>query len=116
MFSRLVVHFVCYLMLLVVAISTTSFAIGEFQSHNPFAAIELEHGHSHIYSHGHGEDLEHPFHHDASNHSHDNAHFNVSRVLAVTSLSATQLIVTAIGLPIHTPFQIERPPKVPLCA
>ncbi|MFL7026981.1 hypothetical protein [Enterovibrio norvegicus] len=116
MFSRLVVQSICCVMLFVVSISTTSFAIGEFQSHNPVSAIELEHGHGHVYSHHHGEETEHPFHHDASNHSHDKAHFNGSRVFVICASLDAQLVISVIGLPIRTPFQIERPPKLPLFA
>ncbi len=118
MFSKLVVHAVCYVMLFVVAISTTSFAIGEFQSHNPVAAIALEHGHSHVHAHVHHHDegVEHPFQHDASNHSHDKAHCHQSRVLVFTPSLNTQSVVPAIGFPIRAPFQLERPPKLSLFA
>ena len=111
LFSNALNQAICVVILLVVAFGTTFSAIGEFRSHSLLSAVEIGHGHSHSHSHSHQSQGEYQSHHDASNHSHDNANLREQNLLAFAQLIQTEPNRCFSGFPVRHPFKIERPPR-----
>lgn len=116
MFSKALTQSISLLMLLIVALGTTTSAIGEFRSHSltTISVIDINHSHSHSSSHSHAVDDEFPLHHDASshNHSYDSATIRLLYHFVLMDMIVVTHNIISSGTPIHKPFQIERPPKV----
>jgi ABC-type nickel/cobalt efflux system permease component RcnA len=115
MVSKALTQCISLLMLLIVALGTTTSVIGEFRSHSlsAMSAIDIDHAHSHSSSHSHNVDGEYLFHHDASNHNHtyDSATLKALSHSAFTRVMALTYCRQVSGTPFHNPFKIERPPR-----
>lgn len=115
MVSKALTQCISLLMLLIVALGTTTSAIGEFRSHSlsAISVIDSDHAHSHSSSHSHDVDDEYSFQHDASNHNHT---YDSAALKALSHSVFTRVMVSTYGrqvsgTPIHKPFKIERPPR-----
>lgn len=113
MVSKALTQCISLLMLLIVALGTTTSAIGEFRSHSLSAISVIDSDYAHSSSHSHDVDDEYSFQHDASNHNHT---YDSATLKALSHSVFTRVIVSiygrqASGTPIHKPFKIERPPR-----
>lgn len=115
MVSKALTQCISLLMLLIVALGTTTSAIGEFRSHSlsAISVIDSGHAHSHSSRHSHDVDEEYSFQHDASNHNHT---YDSATLKALSHSVFTRVMVSTYdrqvsGTPIHKPFKIERPPR-----
>lgn len=115
MVSKALTQCISLLMLLIVALGTTTSAIGEFRSHSlsAISVIDSDHTHSHSSSHSHAVDDEYSFQHDASNHNHtyDSATLKAANHAVFTRVMISTYGTQASGTPIRKPFKIERPPR-----
>ncbi|MGF1711511.1 hypothetical protein L4C37_13180 [Vibrio kagoshimensis] len=115
MVSKALTQCISLLMLFIIALGTTTSAIGEFRSHSlsSISQTDSSHTHSHPSSHSHDVDSEYSFHHDASNHNHT---YDSATLKAVAHTVFMRVMVSIYGgkvsgTPVHKPFRIERPPR-----
>lgn len=115
MASKALTQCISLLMLLIVALGTTTSTIGEFRSHSlsVISIIDSDHAHPHSYSHSHNVDDEHSIHHDASNHNHT---YESATLKKLSHSVFTRVMISTngrqvSGTPIHKPFKIVRPPR-----
>lgn len=115
MTSKALTQCISLLMLLIVALSTTASAIGEFRSHSlpALSVVDNDHTHSHSFNHSHEAGDTYSAHHDASNHNHT---FDSASLKALSYSVFNRVMVSTYGrqisgTPIHKPFRIERPPR-----
>ncbi len=114
MVSKARTQSISLLMLLIVALSTTVSAIGEFRSHSLPAIYVADSDHAHSNYSDHTVDDNYSFQHDASNHNHT---YDSATLKALNHFVTTRVVVSIYGrqtsgTPIHKPFQIERPPRL----
>ncbi|WP_281629927.1 hypothetical protein [Vibrio sp. St2] len=115
MHSKALTQFISLLMLLVVAIGMTASTIGEFRSHGLASVVVTKHHHTHSVHHPvSATETELASQHDASSHSHDKADIKEANLIVFSHLREADINRQAHGLPIRSPFKIERPPRTQL--